>query len=477
MRNAHPRYTCYPTVVCVGKETEVTVYPRDLAWYFRDDVEYELCVFGLHDDALDYHAKIPMDHPFRIENGCMKFTHAFDKEQEYKISFAVKGGEPANLKSERSCRMYAVEEDLYELRPLKGDLHTHTYWSDGKDGISVTPADYREEGFDFFSLTDHNRMFSSELAIDLFKDVPLGLHIVKGEEVHTPGSDLHIVNAGGKTSVAHRYIHDPETYEAEVQEIAATLTHIPEQYRERMARATWACREIRKSGGIAIFPHPYWCPKRYNVTDEYEDLLFEEKIFDAFELTGGVNTMGVNLQLALWQKHLVKGNVLPAVGSSDSHNHDYSKGHFARHFTLVFARENTTEAILEAVRKDYSLACELTPNEDENIHIYGTQMRLVLFAHFLWEHYFNETWRLCLGEGILMRRYAEGEDVKAPLSALADTVENFYKKFYGLAPAPTVLPERKAFFDRVRKLQREEGPITKGSRIDLYDGGANARRD
>ena len=340
---------------------------------------------------------------------------------------------------------------------MKGDLHTHTYWSDGKDGISVTPADYREEGFDFFSLTDHNRMFTSEMAIDLFKDVPLGLHIMKGEEVHTPGSDLHIVNAGGKTSVANRYIHDPETYEAQVQEIAATLTHIPEQYRERVARATWACREIHKVGGIAIFPHPYWCPKRYNVTNEFEDLLFDEKIFDAFELMGGIGTTECNLQLALWQKQLVKGNMLPAVGSTDSHNNDYSGCLFARRFTVVFAKQKT--------------------QEDEHIHFYGTQMRLVMFAHFLWANYFNETWRLCVGEGILMRRYAEGEDVKAPLSALADTVENFYKKFYGLAPAPAVLPERKAFFERVRKLQREEGPITKGSRIDLYGGGANARRD
>ncbi len=477
MRNAHLRYQCYPSVACVGKKTEVTVYPRDLAWYFREDVEYELAVYGLEDDTLDYHEKISKDHPFRIENGCMKFIHTFEKEQEYKVLLSVKDENPKQFQAQRELRMYAVEEDLYGLRPLKGDLHSHTYWSDGKDGISVTPADYREEGFDFFSLTDHNRMYTSELAIDLFDGIPLGMHIMKGEEVHTPGSDMHIVNAGCKTSVTHRYVHDPETYEAEVQEVAKTLSHIPEQFRDRIARASWACRETHKSGGIAIFAHPYWCPQRYNVHTDWADLLFKEKIFDAFELMGGIQNKNCNLQLALWQKHFAKGNVLPAVGSSDSHNHDFETDQFGRHFTVVFAKENTTEAIQDAICKGDCLAGEIPKTGNDEVRFYGTKMRLVFFAQFLWEHYFNETWRLCVGEGILMRRYAEGEDVAAPLSALAGTVEDFYKKFYGLAPAPAVLPERKAFFDRVRELQRTEGPITKGSRIELYGGGVNKRRD
>ena len=38
-----------------------------------------------------------------------------------------------------------------------------------------------------------------------------------------------------------------------------------------------------------------------------------------------------------------------------------------------------------------------------------------------------------------MRRMAHGEDVSALLSQLAPTVENFYKRFYGITPAP-VLP-------------------------------------
>ena len=53
MRNAHLKYQCYPSVVCVGKETEVTIFPRDLSRRFHDDGTYGLAVVGLRDDQLD----------------------------------------------------------------------------------------------------------------------------------------------------------------------------------------------------------------------------------------------------------------------------------------------------------------------------------------------------------------------------------------------------------------------------------------
>ena len=91
MRNAHPRYLCYPSVVCVGKETEVTIFPRDISRVFREDAEYELAVVGLREDQLDYHDHIPLDHPCYVKDGCLCFTYHFDLEQEYSIRFCKKG--------------------------------------------------------------------------------------------------------------------------------------------------------------------------------------------------------------------------------------------------------------------------------------------------------------------------------------------------------------------------------------------------
>ena len=467
MRNARPNYMCFPSVLCVGKETTVTIVPRDTSRVFRPEREYEIGVSGTWEDQLDYQAPDATDHPFEIADGCLRFTITPNREQEYFVRLKADG---APLK----IPFYAVEEDLYALRPLKGDFHTHTYYSDGANGLTMTPADYREEGFDFFTLTDHNRMFTSRLAAELYDGIPLGMHIVFGEEVHTPGSTLHIVHAGGKKSVCNRYIHNQPQYEAEVDQLAATLPHIPEQYRRRTAMAHWACRAIHEEGGIAIFAHPCWQPDHYNLSPEFTQFLFDAKIFDALELMGGCRDRDSNLQLALWQEQALKGNALPVVGSSDSHDHNFHKNIFAHRFSIVFAKENTTEAILDAVKSGYSLAGELPINSETDVRFYGS-VRLVAFSHFLYENYFSETWRLCFGEGVLMRRYAQGEAVEAVLGALAPTVETFYKRFYGLLEAPSISPKQQAFLDHALQLQRTEGPITKGSKIYIY--GNNGRRE
>ena len=469
MRNSHPRYMCYPSVACVGKETEVTVFPRDLSRRFREDIKYELCVFALGEDFLSYHEPIEMDHPYKIENGCLKFTHIFTMEQEYSIRFRDGSG------VETAVPLYAVESDLYGLRPLKGDLHSHTYYSDGQDGIPMTPADYREEGFDFFALTDHNRMYTSQLMAELYDGVELGMHMMVGEEVHTPGSTLHIVHVGGRESVTARYIHDPDGYTAAVDAIEAELTQVPDYYRRKAAMAKWACDAIHEVGGMAIFAHPFWRPKNYNVSVEFCNILFDLKIFDAFELIGGTGTRSNNMNVALWQGQVLKGNALPVVGSSDSHNHDFDAGGFGRLFTVAFAKENTTEAILDAIRSGYSVAGELPVESAKDVRFYGADLRLVRFAHFLFENYFNETWRLSVGEGILMRRYAEGEDVGEVLSSCAGVVEAHYRKFYGIDPAPVIPEARIRFLDECLKSQRTLGPVTKGSLITANN--KNARRE
>jgi predicted metal-dependent phosphoesterase TrpH len=338
----------------------------------------------------------------------------------------------------------------------------------------MTPADYREEGFDFFFSTDHNRMYTSEYAAKLYEGIPLGMEILRGEEVHTPGSLLHIVHAGGRESVCDRYISDPAGYERELDALEESLSHIDPQYRRRYAMAKWACDRIHEAGGIAILAHPYWRPNANNLANEFIDLLYDEKLFDAFEVLGGIGSVHNNMQLALWHQKCLEGKRLSVVASSDSHDHDSEKGIFARRFTLVFAKENTNEAILQGVREGFSVAGEIPAGDSKEVRFYG-DLRLVNFAHFLFQNYFNETWRLCVGEGILMRRYAEGEDVGQLLAALAPTVEDFYKRFYGLVEQQGLPACRRAYLQQLRQIQQTKGPITKGSQLYIYGG--NERRE
>jgi hypothetical protein len=80
-----------------------------------------------------------------------------------------------------------------------------------------------------------------------------------------------------------------------------------------------------------------------------------------------------------------------------------------------------------------------------------------------------------VGEGILMRRYAEGEQVGEILGSFEKTVENFYKKFYGIDDCGKVPEERLEFLDRCLELQKIVGPLTCGSQINVY--GTNLRRE
>ena len=467
MRNAHQKYICYPSVVCAGVETEVTVFPHDISRYFKTDCNYELAVIGLRDDMVDYFDPIPFDIPYKIEGGCLKFRYTFEREEEYSIRFREK-----DSKNIIKVPLYAVKEDLWHLRPLKGDLHCHSYYSDGKDGVFGTPADYREEGFDFYALTDHNRMYPSLIQKELYEGVDLGICMIQGEEVHTPGSAVHIVHIGGCYSVCEKYVKERKAFEKAVAEIEATLPEsVPEIYRYRFASAIWACREIKNAGGISIFAHPFWMPNVYNVSEDLCELLFDAKIFDVFELLNDGLTHRDNMQIALWQDQALKGNLLPVVGSSDTHNHDFETSSFGRSFTIVFAKENSPKAIMEAVKKGLSVACEVPRKDDSEVRVYGHSYRLVAFARFLYDNYFNETYRLCVGEGALMRRYSQGQDVGDILSALANSVADFYKKYYGITPAP-VLPEKQLqHLGRLRKAQQESGIITRGSKLHLTTSG------
>jgi DNA polymerase (family 10) len=78
---------------------------------------------------------------------------------------------------------------LVELRDLRGDLHTHTDWSDGKDTLEAMVARAVEKGYEYYAVCDHSHRLREERleqqheVIDaLNAQVPLT--ILKGMEVN-----------------------------------------------------------------------------------------------------------------------------------------------------------------------------------------------------------------------------------------------------------------------------------------------------
>ncbi|KXK25943.1 MAG: PHP domain-containing protein [Bacteroidetes bacterium OLB12] len=60
------------------------------------------------------------------------------------------------------CVVVAACSDQEPLKWYKGNLHTHTYWSDGDEFPEMVLDWYKTNGYDFVALSDHNTLATDE---------------------------------------------------------------------------------------------------------------------------------------------------------------------------------------------------------------------------------------------------------------------------------------------------------------------------
>ena len=458
-------YRIYPSVMLADTPTEMVIVPTERAFLLVEGQEYKLTLVDVNGDELDYHAPISHKHTTAVAHGgVLKFTHTFEGEAEHLVILHL------DEKRTEKLFVFSLYEDLYKTVPLKGDLHTHSFRSDGQRDPAAFAGHMREQGYDFFALTDHNRYYPGGEIDEAYEGVDLGITRIRGEEVHAPRAVFHTVHIGGNSSVAEIYIHDRERYENDIKEY---LTRVPEdvldQFKERYAIAMWTTDRIHEAGGLAIFPHPFWRPGSHvqNVRDDFTVQLLTSGLFDVYELIGGhSNYAGVNRSIAMWSElRAEKGLRIPIVGSSDVHNvqNAWTFPHF---YTICFAENTSHDAIIDAIKNGRTVAIEDIGNEYERQYRAYGSWRLVTFAQFLFKHYFPDMQRIAAGEGVAMRSYAVGEVDAATVELQVRQSKNFRDRFFG--KLPPVLPSEKmlAFEDKWRKVHLERGPSTKGSSID-----------
>jgi len=453
-------FDVFPRVFTVGKESEIHIRPLGGRVVIMPETEYNALICALDGGN-------PRDFPatgdFRPitlksdENGCVTFKYTFDTEQEYFIRFLDENGDTLI-----QFPVYCVEKDLAGRYPYMGDLHMHTTCSDGNQIPEVVCANYRKYGYDFTVISDHERYYPSLRAIDSYKDVPIGLNIVPGEEVHLPSvngkrNDVHLVNFGGEYSI-NSLVESTAVKEVgkDLHVRAIRSDNVPDvmtrdEFEEKMqslaneidvpntvdalpaAMCKWAFDEIKKANGLGIFPHPNWRPNVYHVPEKFVDWLFETRPFDAFEVLGGESYYEHNgFQTARYYDEAAKGNRVPVVGSTDSHNSNIEESH--KGFiceTIVFSSENERTALIDSVKKYYSVAIDTISTE---FRLVG-EMRFVRYGTFLLRHYFPLHDELCFEEGRLMKQYVTGTEeekaeAKALLTAMAGRTEKLLRKYF-----------------------------------------------
>lgn len=334
-------------------------------------------------------------------------------------------------------KVYALRDDLFRLRPFKGDFHMHSNGSDGQESPAYMAATNRKAGFDFMALTDHYWYEPSLAARDAMADFGCDMLVCPGEEVHLPNNEVHIVNFGGSSSVNQMVRDNTEQYFAGVKEYEKS---VPENYdpdtRFQVAASEWTFDRIRETGGLSVFCHPYWFYRHHNhIGEDVIELLMERTKFDAVEVVGGcrIYTDWNMLCMARWQEFLANGKRIPVVGVSDSHCGD--NGMTGWYYTVVFAEKLTFESIAEAIRDNRSVAVHWIPNTYPTV---VGSYRLVRFTFFLLREFYPWHDELCRIEGEIIRRGLAGEeDAAAQLAARKGAVPRFIEQCWEqISPEP-----------------------------------------
>ncbi len=402
MHNDHHNFDIHPQIVRVGHETTITVRP--LFDHARSIITMpEVALYPAEGGRTQTTGHLP---PIALKptvyEDTLQVRHCFESEQEYKLIFGTRE------KPLGAAHLYALNDDLFVRRPYKGDLHIHSYYSDGKESPAYIAGAGRRIGLDFLAITDHRRYTPSLEAIHTFADVPIDLRLYPGEEVHPPDNPVHIVNFGGSFSL--NALFADENYQHEVQAIADSLVDFPEEVdRYTYASCVWCFEQIRRGGGLGVFCHPYWYPRNhYDVPETLTTLLFDRQPYDALELIGGYHLHEVEsnmLQVARYHDERTRGKAIPIVGVSDAHGCQTGEL-FGWYYTIVFAPSPALPDLIEGVKALYSVAVEALPGQTPRAH---GPFRLVKYAQFLLREVFPLHDALCVEEGRLMLAHITGD--------------------------------------------------------------------
>ncbi len=411
-------FRIYPRIVKADTKVMLTLEPRFSDWLLPEG-DYKFTHYSTNYSSKEEYKNLEV----KRDGNRFYIEGFFEGEQEHIIYLEV-GNRTI------SFSLYSVKEDLLYRTPYKGDMHIHTYYSDGVESPSYVACACRKIGLDFLAITDHRKYFPSIEAIETFKDLDLGFKLFPGEEVHPPNNPIHIVNFGGKFSINELFEKDRETYDRDVSEIEEGLKNevpdIPERY--QLASSIWCFNKIREGEGLGIFAHPFWRVKDgYYISERLLDLLYDRIPFDAVEIVGGYHMhelISNNLQIVSYYEKS-NGRNIPVVGVTDAHGCE-TGSLFGWYYTVVFSPSLELKDIIESIKSGYSVGVESIPGREARV--YGS-LRLTLFTQFLIREIFPVHDKICEDEGKAMMRYITGEFREDPFSYKKE-LEDFYKLYW-----------------------------------------------
>lgn len=191
---------------------------------------------------------------------------------------------------------------------LSADFHAHTFSADGALPPWELVLEARRRGLDAFAITNHGQVWAARIGRWFSRRVG-GPTVLVGEEITS--WDYHLISVGVEASVPW---DQP---------------------------ATKAVEEVHRQGGVAIAAHPVAIS--WPALEEALDSLDGSELMHPLAFTSPTGREGLS---TFYQRGRSRGRPFAAVGSSDYH---FGAG-LGCCRTLVFARENSPDAILESLR-------------------------------------------------------------------------------------------------------------------------------
>ena len=240
----------------------------------------------------------------------------------------------------------------------RGNLHSHTTNSDGELTPEEAARAYREAGYAFLCLTDHNLYtdYSEELSTEDFLVLP-------GTELSAIlfDKEYHCWKQHHMNGIAFR---KGENSFHHMEGIPAILRFDSWDGAEILRQMS---ENLRSHGCYVTYNHPVWSRV------EAHEFQFGG-FYDALEIFNynTVNESGTGACVPSWDEMLRKGIPMPAVASDDNHN-----GSFPDNFggyVMVWATELTPEALEDAMRQGSYYAS--SGPRIEQIEIDGEEIRV-----------------------------------------------------------------------------------------------------
>lgn len=276
-----------------------------------------------------------------------------------------------------------------EGRWYKGNLHTHTFWSDGDDFPEMVAGWYKDRGYDFLALSDHNILSDHEKWLKVNKAktgaVALDKYLRRfGQEwvsVRGEGMDKEVrlrtlAEIKPKLEEPEKFLLIPSE-EITDKNVHVNATNIRElilpdktldtttspQIIKALQHAFDAVHAQRVRTGVPMFAHLNHPNFKWAITAEELMQIDHEQFFEVYNGHPTVNNPGDELHAGterVWDivlaerlGHLGKP-VMYGLATDDSHHYhtDSPKASLSgRGWVMVRARELSADAIVAAMEK------------------------------------------------------------------------------------------------------------------------------